>query len=182
MIFTLCTCSIHDQEELAATELQIREFGQTPRRLFVLAHPARLTAHGKPAQVLDEEVRTVGATTEGLSRMDSSSSYTQLTPMGEEKEWVYIDMPGDDGMYIGIYVHTCLCTCDVGLFSIQEIVWTRVNTDILSHSDTGCKFTKSTHISFTRECSIVVCLELYLVSDWPVMERCCFLFLMVSKI
>lgn len=108
MIFTLCTCSIHDQEELAATELQIREFGQTPRRLFVTAHPTRLTAHGKPAHVLDEEVRTVGATTEGLSRMDSSSSCTQLTPMREEKEWVYIDMPGGDGMYMFVCMHVRL--------------------------------------------------------------------------
>ncbi len=95
-------CSIHDEEELAAIELQIREFGQTPRRLFVLPHPSRLTAftQGSPVRgVMEEEVRTVGATTEGLGRMDSSSSWGQSpigTPSKEDHEWVYVNLPGEE--------------------------------------------------------------------------------------
>ena len=64
--------SIHDPEEQAAITLQIKEFGQTPRQLFVLPHPSRLNKRG--TEFVEEEVRTVGCTTEGLSRMDSSSS------------------------------------------------------------------------------------------------------------
>ena len=98
----VCACSIHDQEELAAIKLQIREFGQTPRRLFVLPHPSRLTAlpQGSPVDGMgEEEVRTVGATTEGLGRMDSSSSWGQSpigTPSKEDHEWVYVSLPGEE--------------------------------------------------------------------------------------
>lgn len=93
-------CSIHDQEERAATELQIREFGQTPRRLFVLPHPPRLSRHGDRGIVVEEEVRTVGATTEGLSRMDSSNSWGQsslTSPTIEDQEWVHVEFPGECG-------------------------------------------------------------------------------------
>lgn len=91
--------SIHDQAELAAVELQIREFGQTPRRLFVLPHPRRGTCQGDRPNVVDEEVRTVGATTEGLSRMDSASSWGQslaTTPTLEDQDWVYVDPPREE--------------------------------------------------------------------------------------
>ena len=96
------TCSIRDQEERAATELQIREFGQTPRRLFVLPHPHRLSRHGDRVGgvVVEEEVRTVGATTEGLSRMDSSNSWGQsslTSPSVEEHEWIHVDLPVESG-------------------------------------------------------------------------------------
>lgn len=93
--------SIHDQEELAAIELQIREFGQTPRRLFVLPHPSRINVKDKKAVVVDEEVRTVGATTAGLSHMDSNSnswplvSSTSLSLQEEEEEWVHVKLPGE---------------------------------------------------------------------------------------
>ena len=33
--------SIHDPEELAAIELQIKEFGQTPKQLFTKPHPRK---------------------------------------------------------------------------------------------------------------------------------------------
>lgn len=88
--------SIHDQEELAAIELQIREFGQTPRRLFVLPHPRRLTGGSEKRLLVDEEVRTVGATTEGLSRMDSWGQSSVSTSANEDQEWVYVDLPGEE--------------------------------------------------------------------------------------
>lgn len=94
-------CRIHDQEERAATELQIREFGQTPRRLFVLPHPPRLSCHGVRGVVMEEEVRTVGATTEGLSRMDSSNSGGQsslTSPTSVDQEWVHVEVPAECGM------------------------------------------------------------------------------------
>lgn len=92
-------CSVQDQEELAAIELQIREFGQTPRRLFVLPHPSRLVPCAETSPMLEEEVRTVGATTEGLSRMDSSSSWAQSSissPMKEDQDWVYVNFPTEE--------------------------------------------------------------------------------------
>ena len=100
----VCLCSIHSEEELAAVELQIREFGQTPRRLFVLPHPSRLTALAQSAPMGgfgEEEVRTVGATTEGLGRMDSSSSWGQSpvgTPGREDQEWVYVNYQGEESV------------------------------------------------------------------------------------
>lgn len=88
---------MRDQEELAAIELQIREFGQTPRRLFVLPHVPRLVGQSKVNNdaVGEEEIRTVGATTEGLSRMDSTSSWSQtsLSKDVEENDWVHVDLP-----------------------------------------------------------------------------------------
>ena len=100
MCVCVCVClrSIHDQEELAAIELQIREFGQTPRRLFVLPHPCRLmglSRQGSTVEVGEEEVRTVGATTEGLGRMDSWGQSPAVTPSQEDPEWVYVSLPGD---------------------------------------------------------------------------------------
>ena len=65
------TCSMQDEHELAAIELQIREFGQTPRQLFVLPHPSKVS--GREAKLVEEEVRTVGSTTEALSLMDNNS-------------------------------------------------------------------------------------------------------------
>lgn len=98
MYASLLLYSIRDQEELAATELQIKEFGQTPRRLFVLPHPPRLTCRGERDNLVEEEVRTVGATTEGLSRMDSSSSWGQSLAHSptEDQEWVYVEPPGGE--------------------------------------------------------------------------------------
>lgn len=84
---------ITNHEERAATELQIREFGQTPRRLFALPHPRRLTCH--EGGVAEEEVRTVGATTEGLSRMDSYSSTGQnslQSPVRDGEECVHANV------------------------------------------------------------------------------------------
>lgn len=95
----LFTYSIHDAEELAAIELQIREFGQTPRRLFVLPHPSRLTSDPQSPLVVgvgEEEVRTVGATTEGLGRMDSWPHTPLGTPSKEDREWVHVSLPGKD--------------------------------------------------------------------------------------
>ena len=40
----LCVCSIRDPEELAAIELQIKEFGQTPKQLFTKPHPRKIVA------------------------------------------------------------------------------------------------------------------------------------------
>ena len=97
------TNRVQDQEELAAIELQIREFGQTPRRLFILPHPHRLTSHVYVDKVvMEEEVRTVGATTEGLSRMDSSSSWDHSSssissPLKEDQDWVHVDIPRNSG-------------------------------------------------------------------------------------
>lgn len=104
------SCSIHDQEERAATELQIREFGQTPRRLFVLPHPRRLSRHGDRVGgvVVEEEVRTVGATTEGLSRMDSSSSWSHtslISPSREDQEWIHVDLPAESGKVSSLLQH-----------------------------------------------------------------------------
>lgn len=97
---------MHDQDELAAMELQIREFGQTPRQLFVLPHPPRLNI-SRVSELLEEEVRTVGSTTEGLSRMDSSSSnswgagHGPLTMLSsreeeEEEEWEHVVFPSGE--------------------------------------------------------------------------------------
>ena len=84
--------------------LQIREFGQTPRQLFVLPHPCRLSKRG--AEFVEEEVRTVGCTTEGLSRMDSSSSNSwgagpssltlTLNKELEEEDWVHVMSPSTE--------------------------------------------------------------------------------------
>jgi hypothetical protein len=98
-------CSIHDQEERAATELQIREFGQTPRRLFVLPHPSRLSRHGYKG-VVEEEVCTVGATTEGLSRIDSSNSWGQSSlssPTMDDKDWVFVGDSGEGLSTVSIF-------------------------------------------------------------------------------
>ena len=114
--------SIHDQEELAAIELQIREFGQTPRRLFVLPHPHRLTGPEGKNHIVEEEVRTVGATTEGLSRMDSSSSWGQssaTTPTQDEQEWVYVKSPTDESgkgsplAWATLILHCCRDQCSI---------------------------------------------------------------------
>lgn len=92
---------MHDEHELAATELQIREFGQTPRQLFLLPHPSRLCSRGE--QLVGEEVRTVGRTTEGLSRIDSNSGSSWevrndllATPTSREEEWEHVVCPGGE--------------------------------------------------------------------------------------
>ena len=40
---SLPTTSIRDPEERAAIELQIKEFGQTPKQLFTQPHPQKIT-------------------------------------------------------------------------------------------------------------------------------------------
>ena len=37
--------SISDPEELAAIELQIKEFGQTPKQLFTQPHPIKIVVN-----------------------------------------------------------------------------------------------------------------------------------------
>ena len=44
----------------------------------------------------EEEVRTVGATTEGLGRMDSWPHTPLGTPSMEDREWVHVSVPGKD--------------------------------------------------------------------------------------
>ena len=40
-LLPLSTPSVRDPEELAAIELQIKEFGQTPKQLFTKPHPRK---------------------------------------------------------------------------------------------------------------------------------------------
>ena len=40
---SLSSTSIRDPEERAAIELQIKEFGQTPKQLFTQPHPKKIT-------------------------------------------------------------------------------------------------------------------------------------------
>ena len=97
--------SVHDPEEQAALELQIKEFGQTPRLLFAHPHPSRLNKRG--TELVEEEVRTVGCTTEGLSRMDSCSSNSWISQGagpsslssrdGDQEEWVHVSLPRSSG-------------------------------------------------------------------------------------
>ena len=101
---------MHDEDELAAMELQIREFGQTPRQLFVAPHPSRLSSRG--AEPVEEEVRTVGSTTEGLSRTDSSPGNSWgaqqgslNTPTNMEEEWVLVSpKEGEEAQVSGEHV------------------------------------------------------------------------------
>ena len=51
----ICVCvmySIRDPEELAAIELQIKEFGQTPKQLFTKPHPRKIIVNKEGQQPL----------------------------------------------------------------------------------------------------------------------------------
>ncbi len=94
MIVLFCSCifRVHDPKELAAIELQVKEFGQTPRQLFTQPHPSRLTHHTHtptppPPSQSDEPVKTEADTTAGLGCVDSASCDIA-------EEWVDVQMPG----------------------------------------------------------------------------------------
>lgn len=89
-------------------ELQIKEFGQTPKQLFRTPHPQRLTGLKVGVtlplniQGVGEEVRTVGVTTQGLGRIDSPSTPTPSpllsipglspSPLNGDGGWVHVEL------------------------------------------------------------------------------------------
>ena len=82
-------------------ELQIKEFGQTPKQLFRRPHPQRLTRKGVARHLsLDgqselNEVKTVGVTTQGLGTVEGPATPTSLGP--EEDGWVHVEV-NDEGV------------------------------------------------------------------------------------
>jgi factor associated with neutral sphingomyelinase activation len=114
---------IRDPEELAAIELQIKEFGQTPKQLFTQPHPRKIVVNKSPAVALVNSVDGVvcsnGDTTQGLSTTSSSAVSQPLTlhspppplhtnsnapplpaaaqtpPTNCCDEWIHIDVPPD---------------------------------------------------------------------------------------
>ncbi|XP_064393489.1 protein FAN-like [Halichondria panicea] len=88
---------VHDPKELAAIELQVKEFGQTPRQLFTRPHPSRLISRTPPPPLTptpppshssqpDEPVKTEADTTAGLGYVGGGSC-------NPEEEWVDVQMP-----------------------------------------------------------------------------------------
>lgn len=90
-------------------ELQIKEFGQTPKQLFRNPHQQRLVevkvGVALPLNIpgVGEEIRTVGVTTQGLGQVESPStpilgplSIPVLSPsplsLGDDNGWVHIDL------------------------------------------------------------------------------------------
>ena len=97
-----CTCSIDHPEDVAAMELQIKEFGQTPKQLFRSPHPQRFDEKGLARQLSlsgkseeAEEVRTVGVTTQGLGQVESPA--TPTTPGNRDDGWVHVEV-SDQGV------------------------------------------------------------------------------------
>ena len=100
--------SADSPEDVAAMELQIKEFGQTPKQLFRTPHQQRLAgvAVGMALRLniegAGEEMRTVGSTTQGLGQVESPStpvfgslSIPVLSPsplsLGDDNGWVHVD-------------------------------------------------------------------------------------------
>ena len=89
-------------------ELQIKEFGQTPKQLFRTPHHQRLRMRVGVALPLNiqgagEEIRTVGVTTQGLGQVESPStpipgplSIPVLSPsplsLSDDNGWVHVDL------------------------------------------------------------------------------------------
>ena len=88
-------------EDMAAMELQIKEFGQTPKQLFRTPHPRRLAGMGVARQLSSsgnselDEVKTIGVTTQGLAEVESLA--TPTTPCLTDDGWVHIDV-NDQGV------------------------------------------------------------------------------------
>ena len=71
-------------------ELQIKEFGQTPKQLFKTPHPQRLVGVSVDHQLTHsevEEVRTIGVTTHGLGRVESP-----MTSDPNDEGWVHVEV------------------------------------------------------------------------------------------
>lgn len=79
-------------------ELQIKEFGQTPKQLFRSPHPQRFDEKGLARQLSLsgnmelEEVKTVGVTTQGLGEVESAAA-----PGNRDEEWVHVEV-SDQGV------------------------------------------------------------------------------------
>lgn len=88
-------------------ELQIKEFGQTPKQLFRTAHPHRLVgmrvgvALPLSIQGAEEEIRTVGVTTQGLGQVESPSTPVTVplsipvlspSPLNDDNGWVHVEL------------------------------------------------------------------------------------------
>lgn len=83
-------------EDIAAMELQIKEFGQTPKQLFRTPHPQRLTSLACHLSLSEpDEVRTVGVTTQGLGTVESVA--TPTPPSVQDDGWVHVEI-NDDGV------------------------------------------------------------------------------------
>lgn len=80
-------------------ELQIKEFGQTPKQLFRTPHPQRLTGLARHlslgGQSEPDELRTVGVTTQGLGTVESPT--TPTTPGVCDGGWVHVEV-NDNGV------------------------------------------------------------------------------------
>jgi factor associated with neutral sphingomyelinase activation len=111
---------VRDPEELAAIELQIKEFGQTPKQLFTKPHPRKTVVSKVPGLALNSvegHTCSSGATTLGLSittdasptdqRQELSDAHTITAPAGTAAtnstpstdccdDWVHIDTAPDD--------------------------------------------------------------------------------------
>ena len=106
--FVVCVCfSVDSPEDMAAMELQIKEFGQTPKQLFRTPHPQRLVgvrvgvALPLNIQGVGEEIRTVGVTTQGLGQVESPSTplpsplsipILSPSPLSDDNGWVHVDL------------------------------------------------------------------------------------------
>ena len=82
-------------------ELQIKEFGQTPKQLFRRPHPQRLVgmrvgvAFPLTLKGEGEEVRTVGVTTQGLSLIESPSTPVSVLGLSHsplDDGWVHVEL------------------------------------------------------------------------------------------
>ncbi len=97
LLLSVLFCRVHDPKQLAAIELQVKEFGQTPRQLFTHPHPSRLISCTSPPPLTptpppphpsqrDEPVKTEADTTAGLGYVGGGSC-------DPEEEWVDVQMP-----------------------------------------------------------------------------------------
>ena len=100
--------SVDSPEDVAAMELQIKEFGQTPKQLFRTPHSQRLVgmrvgvALPLNIQGAGEEIRTVGVTTQGLGQVESPSTpllpgplsipILSPSPLSDDNGWVHVDL------------------------------------------------------------------------------------------
>ena len=85
---------IHDPNEVAAIELQVKEFGQTPRQLFTHPHPLRLVERPSQASPQGEtpEMKTAGDTTKGLGSVETDP-VDPCDPCDPGDDWVNVEMP-----------------------------------------------------------------------------------------